>query len=80
MTDITAETVTPQHVKAARALLDWTALNLAEHCSGASVATVRLFESGKTVRAVSREAIYEALTGAGIVFFNGGQPGARLMK
>lgn len=79
MAAVTAETLTPQHTKAARALLDWTALELAEHCS-AGVATVRQFESGKPVRQASREAIYDGLTGAGIVFYNGGQPGARLMR
>ena len=79
MAKVTAETITTQHVKAARALLDLNAAQLADLAS-IGAATVRRYESGRDIQAASREAIYEALTGAGIVFFNGGQPGARLMK
>lgn len=77
MTSVTAETITPQLVKAARALLDWTAADLAEKCS-VGVSTVRVFESGGSVRLVSREAIFGALISEGVVLQNSGKPGVRL--
>lgn len=73
MASVTAETITPQLVKAARALLDWTAADLAEKCS-VGVSTVRVFESGGNVRPVSREAIFNTLRNAGAWFENGGSP------
>lgn len=77
MASVTAETITPQLVKAARALLDWTAADLAEKCS-VGVSTVRVFESGGNVRPVSREAIFDGLLSAGVVFQNSGKPGVRI--
>ena len=79
MAEVTAETLTPEHVKAARAFLRWNAKDLADACE-VGVSTVRVMESGGTVRPSSLQAIFDALTGAGIAFQNGGQPGARLMK
>lgn len=79
MTDVTGETITAPHVKAARAFLDWTAADLANKCR-VGVATIRRFESGVNIRLESRQAIFDTLTNAGICFQNGGQPGARLMK
>ena len=79
MAKVTVETVTPAHVKAARAFLDWTAADLAES-SGIGAATVRRWESGNSVRAESVEAIFDTLKNEGIVFQNGGEPGVRLMK
>ena len=70
--------MTPQHVKAARALLDWNASDLAESCS-VGVTTLRKFESGLHIRETSRQAIYDALVKAGIEFQNGGKPGVRLV-
>lgn len=78
MSKVTHTTMTPQHVKAARALLDWNAQDLANQCE-AGVSTVRVFESGKTIRETSRQAIYDALVEAGITFQNGGQPGVRFV-
>lgn len=77
MAKITGENISPEHVKAARALLRWTASDLADQCS-IGVATIRLFESGKVVREASRNAIYEALTEAGAVMGNGGKPSVSL--
>ena len=79
MVNVTAETITKQHLKAARGLLEVTAADLAR-LAGVDPITVRRFETGHNINAASREAIYEALTGAGVMLFNGGQPGARLMK
>jgi len=77
MAKVTSETVTPEHVKASRAFLRWTAKDLAGQCS-IGVATVRLFESGGVVRQSSRQAIFDALVNAGVEFQNGGKPGVRL--
>ncbi len=79
MSKVTGETVTSKHVKAARALLEWTAADLAAECRVA-VTTIRRFESGVNIRDGSRQAIFDALIGAGIEFQNGGRPGARLMR
>ena len=79
MAKVTAETVTPAHVKAARAFLDWTAADLAKN-SGIGAATVRRWESGNSIRSESVEAIFDSLKEMGIVFQNGGEPGVRLMK
>ena len=79
MAEVTSETVTAQHVKAARAFLDWTAADLADKCD-VGVATIRRFECGVNIRDGSRQAIFDALIGAGIEFQNGGRPGARLMR
>lgn len=79
MSTVTAQTMTPEHVKAARAFLKWNAQQLADECSVA-VATVRIFESGRKVRESSCQAIYDALLNAGIEFQNDGNPGVRLVK
>jgi transcriptional regulator with XRE-family HTH domain len=79
MASVTAETITPQLVKAARALLDWTAADLAEKCS-VGVSTIRVFESGGNIRPVSREAIFDGLKAAGAWFENGGAPSVGLNK
>ena len=78
MATVTFETMTPQHVKAARALLDWNAQDLANNCQ-AGISTIRVFESGKTIRPASRQAIHDALVKAGIEFQNGGKPGVRFV-
>ena len=79
MARVTSESMTPEHVKAARTFLKWSANDLADH-SGVSLRTVRTFESSKTIRESSRQAIYDALVKAGITFQNGGQPGVRLVR
>lgn len=79
MASVNHETMTPEHVKAARAFLKWNANDLAEN-SRVGVSTVRVFESGKSIRAGSRQAIYDALVAAGVTFQNGGQPGVRLVQ
>ena len=79
MATVTYETMTPEHVKAARAFLQWNAQELAEN-SSVGVSTIRVFESGKVIRSTSRQAIHDALVDAGIEFQNGGRPGVRLVK
>ena len=77
MAKVTHKNVTPQMVKAARALIDWNAADLAAH-SSISPRTVRAFESGGTVNEESRTAIITALEAAGVQLLNGGRAGARM--
>ncbi len=74
--------LTVRHVKAARALLDWTQESLAEK-SGVSLPSIRRIEAlDATLADVSQPetvaAIRKALERAGIEFENGGRPGVRL--
>ena len=83
-----AENITPHHLKAARALIDWSAQDLANNAS-VGISTIKVFESGKKVRASSLQAIIDGLEAARITrdgvtyrveLLNGGEPGARLRK
>jgi len=78
MAKVTGESLTPEHVKAARALLGWNANELSRHCDGIGVATVRNFESGKHIREGSRQAICDCIDAAGVELLNGGRIGARM--
>lgn len=73
--------LTPEHMKAARALLNWNQTRLAEAC-GMSPTTIKRYESSglQKVSIENIEAISTALSGVGIEFFNGGEPGVRLRK
>lgn len=59
--------VTPALVRAARALLDWSAPKLAA-AAGVSLSSVKRFEAEGMVRDATRRAIREALEGGGIRF------------
>ena len=61
-----------EQCRAARALLDWTAQELAQR-AGIGVATVRRFESDSVVAPNSVEAMIAALRGAGISFIAAGE-------
>ena len=68
----------PTTCRAARALLEWSQTDLADH-AGISRFTVINFEKG--ARGTGREseiAMQKALAQAGIEFQNGGSPGVRL--
>lgn len=60
--------------KAARALVDWTAIDLAKS-SGVSHDTIRSFESGRTatLSARNQEAVRTAFSKAGIQFLKNGE-------
>jgi transcriptional regulator with XRE-family HTH domain len=62
-----------EQCRAARALLDWSAQQLAEY-AGVGVATVRRFESGSTVADTSVDAMTKALNAAGISLIPAGAP------
>lgn len=63
--------LTPEMCRAARALLNWKPHQLAS-TAGLSIATVRRFESGGTVRLPSVEAMLQALHAAGLEFIPAG--------
>jgi hypothetical protein len=71
-------------IRAARALLRWTADELAQH-SSVGVNTIRRAEAAEGVlslTAVNQRAIRQTLEAAGVEFIpeNGGGPGVRLRK
>lgn len=76
---VNANSMTPNHVKAARALLGLSADDFAQALP-IGVATLRTFESGKEIKDASREAIFEALTQHGVTMQNGGSPGVRISE
>jgi len=76
------EILSVRQVKAARAMLGWSAHDLARE-SGISYPTIARLEAGDGDlggRQSTIDAIRTALEAAGIEFTNGGQPGVRLRK
>ena len=76
--------ITADQMRAARALLRWSARRLAE-ISGVSLPTIQRMEAANGVPSgLSRnlEAVERAFVNAGIIFIdeNGGGPGVRLRK
>lgn len=72
---------TRAQLRAARALLDWTQQDLAEH-SGVSAGSIKRLETGEgalAIRLDTLEKLQTALEAAGVVFIpaNGGGPGVR---
>ena len=77
-------TLTSAQIRAARALLRWSALNLARE-TALGLATIRRAElaEGKTSMTTANDlAVRRALEAAGVEFIddNGGGPGVRLRK
>jgi ribosome-binding protein aMBF1 (putative translation factor) len=76
--------ITSAQIRAARALLRWSAVDLAQK-SSVGVNTIRraeVAESGTSLTAANELAIRRALETAGVEFIdeNGGGPGVRLSK
>jgi DNA-binding IscR family transcriptional regulator len=75
--------LTVEQCRAARALLDWTAADLA-HAGDLGVMTVKRFEGGQAIAASSVDKIVGALRNAGVVLISdlehstGGGRGVRL--
>ena len=61
-----------EQCRSARALLNWSAAELAD-AAGLGSATVRRFESGQAVQAGSIETMRRALEAAGVVFIETGE-------
>lgn len=73
------EGLTPEYLRAARALLDWSAQKLADRAD-VGVATVRRAETvkgfiKKTMKPETKERMVRALEGAGVVFLEKGDEG-----
>ena len=79
MAKVTAETMSPNHVKAARALLGLSADEFAQLLP-IGVATLRTFESGKDIKLASKSAIFNTLADHGVKLQNGGSPGVRITE
>jgi transcriptional regulator with XRE-family HTH domain len=76
--------LTSAQIRAARALIRWSAEDLADHCA-VSVTTIRraeLTRSATSLTRVNDYVIRQALEAAGVEFIdqNGGGPGVRLKK
>ena len=76
--------ITEKQIKAGRALVDWTAKDLADK-SGVSLATIQRMESAggtDSARGENLKAVQKALEDAGIQFIpeNGGGAGVRLRE
>ncbi len=76
--------LTSAQIRAARALIRWSAEDLANHCA-VSVTTIRraeLTRSATSLTRVNDYVIRQALEAAGVEFIdeNGGGPGVRLRK
>lgn len=70
--------ITVVHLRAAKGLLNWTDLDLAEK-SGVSHVTISHWVTGKhRPTKKTRERIRNAFESAGVEFTNGGKPGVRL--
>lgn len=74
------DTLSPEQTRAARRLLDWSAIRLAAR-SNLGEGTIRKFEEGLCAPSVDKlAAIRAALEAAGVEFTNGARPGVRLRK
>lgn len=77
--------LTPAQIRAARALLNWSQVDLAA-ASGVALQSIKNIETGKTdPRLSTATALCRALETAGIIFLDDGQstdggPGVRLAK
>lgn len=72
-----AAKLTPQAMRAARALLGPTTQEIAPRL-GVSPTTLNQFERGSAIRAATAEKIVAALDALGVEISNGGGTGARL--
>lgn len=71
--------ITPEHIRAARAVLKWGARDLAA-ASGVSLSTVTRFENGSDVLMTSVDRLRVILEQEGIEFLAGSPPGIRWVR
>lgn len=69
--------LTPEAMRAARALLKWTMRDLAEK-SGVSLPTINAAENGRPPRAATEAALVDCFAAHGVEILNGEAPGARM--
>lgn len=79
MAKVTAENFAPVHARTGRAVIDWNTKKLAD-AAGVSLSLVLKFESGRGASSKARQAMIDALTGAGVELLNGKRHGARLAR
>jgi transcriptional regulator with XRE-family HTH domain len=72
--------MTPAQCRAARGLIDWSQVKLAE-VAAVAASTVTSFERSSRVATLERiQAMRAALEKAGVEFTNGAEPGVKLRK
>lgn len=71
-------TLTPEAMRAGRAILKWTMRDLADR-AGVSLVTVNAAENGRPCRESTAAAIVAAFASNGVRLFGGAMPGARVM-
>lgn len=84
---VKAKPMTPDQMKAARALLGWSRSQLGA-CSGTSAHMVRTFECAACISALNKfpewinavTAVRATLEAAGVEFITGDKPGVKLRK
>jgi len=70
---VTTKNLEPVHTRTGRACIDWNMSTLAKE-AGLSLSVVLKFESGRGAGMI------DALEAEGVKLYNGGQPGARLLR
>lgn len=71
--------LSPESLRAARALLKWSTLDLAE-ASGVAPMTINGIENGRPFRASTARTLIETFAAHGVEILNGDAPGARLRR
>ena len=78
---MTVRVLLPEHIRAARGLLNWTQADLADQAGLASTTIKRLEKQGTEKASLENiNKIISALEDAGIELLNDGRPGARLAR
>lgn len=76
---VTTKNLAPVHTRTGRSCIDWNTTTLAKK-AGLSLSVILKFESGRGAGESAKQAMIDALEVEGVKLYNGGQPGARLMK
>lgn len=71
--------LTPEAMRAGRALLKWTMRDLATE-SGVALATINAAENGRAPRVATASALVDAFARHGVEILNGDAPGARMRR
>jgi transcriptional regulator with XRE-family HTH domain len=72
-------TLTPEAMRAGRALLKWTMRDLASK-SGVGLVTINAIENGRPYRDGTAETLVATFASHGVDLLNGDAPGARMRK
>ncbi|MDB2437417.1 helix-turn-helix domain-containing protein [Hellea sp.] len=77
MAAVNQDTMTPQHMRAARALLGWSVREMAKQVHVAE-ATIKRCETGQSVQQISRMTIFDAFKEHGVWMVDGDSLGVGL--